>query len=193
MEELRKTLKKYKWDSILISVLTVVLGILCVALPTSSGYILCIFFGAALIAIGVAMFIQFCAYGVLFGTRFIITALTCIVLGILFIVYTDMMQGVLTILFGLYIIIDSAYAIAESIECARWHVSGWIAMLILAIVTLGLGVAVMFSSFETVMIFAGTSLIIEGIRRLVITLTFSGKIRKARKEYKDIYGYTDKD
>ena len=40
----------------------------------------------------------------------------------------------------------------------------------------------MFSTFETVMIFAGCSLIIEGVKRFVLTLSFSHKIRQAKKE-----------
>ena len=43
----------------------------------------------------------------------------------------------------------------------------------------------MFSNFETVMIFAGISLILGGVRRMVMTLTFSKKVRDAKKKLLD--------
>ena len=45
-----------------------------------------------------------------------------------------------------------------------------------------LGIVVAFSNFETVMILAGIALIIEGLKRLIITLVCAGKIREAKKQ-----------
>ena len=55
-----------------------------------------------------------------------------------------------------------------------------------------LGIIIMFyTTFESVMIITGVALIVEGVRRLVITLTFSAKVTKAKKQLgkmvKEIY------
>ena len=52
---------------------------------------------------------------------------------------------------------------------------------VLAVISMGLGVVVMFSEFDTVVIFAGVSLIIEGVRNIVTTAVFGKKIREAKK------------
>ena len=59
-------------------------------------------------------------------------------------------------------------------------------MLITGFITAGLGAVIMFAaSFTWVMIFAGISLMAEGIRRLVVTLTMSSKVRQAKKDLRE--------
>ena len=43
----------------------------------------------------------------------------------------------------------------------------------------------MFSNFSTVMVFAGISLIIEGVTHLVSTLVFNRKVKQAKKLLQD--------
>lgn len=60
-------------------------------------------------------------------------------------------------------------------------------MFILSLITAIMGVFVMFfSTFDFVMVFAGVSLIVEGVRRLVITLTFSSRIREAKRQVRKL-------
>lgn len=54
-------------------------------------------------------------------------------------------------------------------------------MLILSVVTVVLGGLVMFGPFDTVMIFAGISLIIDGICDIIMICVFSHKVREAKK------------
>ena len=43
------------------------------------------------------------------------------------------------------------------------------------------------------MVFAGISLMAEGIRRLVVTLTMSGKVRQAKKDLREAAKQIDPD
>ncbi len=181
MEEIKSFFKKIKWDSLLIAILTVAVGILCVALPDQSGDVLCIVFGVSLLATGVALIVRYFTVERLFGEHLLISAVVAITLGIFCLIYPNAIQSILTVLFGLFILIDSISSISDSIYCARAKVKGWPWMFILSVLTACLGAAVMFSNFETVMIFAGVSLIIEGIKQFVITCVFSHKIKQAKK------------
>ena len=105
-----------------------------------------------------------------------------LILGLFCLIYPNAIQGILTVFFGLFIVIDSISTLSESIYCAKTQIKGWPVLFVLSILTTVLGIAVMFSTFETVMIFAGCSLIIEGVKRFVLTLSFSHKIRQAKKE-----------
>ena len=182
MEEFKSFFKKVKWDSILIAVLTIATGILCVSLPGATGDVLCIVFGSFLIAMSVALFIRYFSVGRLFGTHLLVCSAVTLILGLFCLIYPNAIQGILTVLFGLFIVVDSISTLSESIYCAKAKIKGWPAIFVLSILTIALGIGVMFSTFETVMIFAGCSLIIEGVKRLVLTLTFSHKIRQAKKE-----------
>ena len=185
-EELKNVFKKVKWDSIISSILIMVIGIICACMPNESGDVLCVIFGAILLVMGILSLIDYLIIDhLLIGGYQLIIAITMTIGGIFCLCYPNMIKGILTVLFGLYIIIDSANAINDSIECARIKMKGWPVLLILAIVTLLLGIAVMFSNFDTVMIFAGISLIVEGARRLFITLKYSRKIKEAKRIIKD--------
>lgn len=84
-------------------------------------------------------------------------ALTATVSGIFCLACPGIVQGIITVLFGVYIVVDSASALSESLECARVHQKGWVCMLILSLITAIMGVFVMFfSTFDFVMVFAGS-------------------------------------
>lgn len=182
---MKELFKKVKWDSIIISILTIVLGILCVALPKTSGDAICIVLGCSLISVGFLMFVRFFAYEHIMGEYIFILAVLTTILGVFCLVYPNSIKSIVTVLFGLYIVVDSAVSLSDSMNCARAGIKGWFLLFILSLLTACLGIVVMFSNFETVMIFAGISLIVGGVRRMIITLTFSKKIRDAKKKLID--------
>lgn len=182
MNKVQGFFKKVKWDSIIIATLTIVFGILCVAMPTRAGDVLCIVFGAMLLTMSVALFVRFFAVDRFFGANLLIAAAVMLILGIFCLVYTSTLQSILTVLFGIFIFVDSMTSLTDSILCAKAKIKGWWVLFVLSILTACLGVCVVFSNFDTVMIFAGCSLIIEGLRRLVTTLVFSHKIKQAKKQ-----------
>lgn len=182
MNKVQEFFKKVKWDSIIIATLTIVFGILCVAMPTRAGDVLCIVFGAMLLTMSVALFVRFFTVDRFFGANLLIAAAVMLILGIFCLVYTSTLQSILTVLFGIFIFVDSMTSLTDSILCAKAKIKGWWVLFVLSILTACLGVCVVFSNFDTVIIFAGCSLIIEGLRRLVTTLVFSHKIKQAKKQ-----------
>lgn len=180
---MKEFFKKLKWDSIIVSLLTIAIGVLCIVMPSEAGDVLLIIFGAMLIAIGATLFVRFFTTDRLFASHIMIMAVVSIVLGVMCLVQRSALQSILTILLGLYIVVDSLSSIGDSIYLCKAKVSGWFILFLLSLLSCGLGVVVMFSTFDTVMIFAGVSLLIEGIKRFTLTLTFSTKIRSARKQF----------
>ncbi len=180
---MKEFFKKLKWDSIIVSLLTIIIGVLCIVMPSEAGDLLLIIFGSMLIAIGATLFVRFFTTDRLFASQIMIMAVVSIVLGVMCLVQRSALQSILTILLGLYIVIDSLSSIGDSIYLGKAKVSGWFVLFLLSILSCGLGIVVMFSTFDTVMIFAGVSLLIEGVKRFALTLTFSNKIRSARKQF----------
>ena len=180
---MKEFFKKLKWDSIIVSLLTIAIGVLCIVMPSEAGDVLLIIFGAMLIAIGATLFVRFFTTDRLFASHIMIMAVVGIVLGVMCLVQKSALQSILTILLGLYIVVDSLSSIGDSVYLCKAKVSGWFILFLLSLLSCGLGVVVMFSTFDTVMIFAGVSLLIEGVKRFTLTLTFSNKIRSARKQF----------
>lgn len=180
MESFKNFCKKVKWDSFIISILSIVIGILCVAMPSHSADVICIIFGCALIAIGITLFVRFISFESIFGEHILIFAIIMVIFGIFCLVYPNMIKSMMTVLCGIYIIIDSASSLNDSIYLARAEYKGWLVLFILSLVCIVLGVCVMFSTFDTVVIFAGVSLIIEGVKRFALTIAYSKKIKEAK-------------
>ena len=147
---------------------------LFIVLPDSSSDVLCAISGIVLMVAGVVAIVAFASYGFFFSGHALLAGLFCIV-------NPNVVKDLLTVIFGIFIVIDGSTSIADSIECARAHVEGWVGMLILSVVTVVLGGLVMFGPFDTVMIFAGISLIIDGICDIIMICVFSHKVREAKK------------
>lgn len=180
--EKQNIFKKLKWDSIIVAALTIILGLLCVILPKGSGTALTNIFGAALVAMGITAVVRYFWGLRLISDMSLVIGTLMITLGVFTLINPSAIQAILVVLLGVFIIIDSMTEISESIYCARANVSGWFWLFLASVLTLGLGVVVAFSNFETVMILAGIALIIEGLKRLIITLVCAGKIREAKKQ-----------
>lgn len=180
--EKQNIFKKLKWDSIIVAALTIILGLLCVILPKGSGTALTYIFGAALVAMGITAVVRYFWGLRLISDMSLVIGTLMITLGVFTLINPSAIQAILVVLLGVFIIIDSMTEISESIYCARANVSGWFWLFLASVLTLGLGIVVAFSNFETVMILAGIALIIEGLKRLIITLVYAGKIREAKKQ-----------
>ncbi len=180
--EKQNIFKKLKWDSIIVAALTIILGLLCVILPKSSGTALTYIFGAVLVAMGITAVVRYFWGLRLVSDMSLVIGTLMITLGVFTLINPSAIQAILVVLLGVFIIIDSMTEISESIYCARANVSGWFWLFLASVLTLGLGIVVAFSNFETVMILAGIALMIEGLKRLIITLVCAGKIREAKKQ-----------
>ena len=99
MEKIKEFFKKAKWDSIIIAILTVLVGILCIAVPSRVADVLCIVFGISLIAMSIAVFVRYFAYGKFLGEYLLVSAIVMLALGVFCLVYPDTIQGILTVVF----------------------------------------------------------------------------------------------
>lgn len=184
--------KKIKWDSIILSILMLAVGVLYVVLPSKAGDVTITVFGIMLIVAGLVSCVRYFMYDRFLSDHILIISIVMLVLGIFTLIYPKSIQAILTIVFGLIIVIDSISSICDSVYLLKAKIYDGIILMILSIITAILGVMVMFSNFESVMVFAGVSLIIDGVRKLVTTIVFSVKVTKAKKQFvKSVSEYLD--
>ena len=182
MKQIKKFFQKIKLEVIVTAVLAIILGILFIVMPNESADTLCTVSGILLICAGVVAIVAFIAYGFVFGGYLLILGIALILSGIFCLTYPVIVTELLTIIFGIYIIVDGTTSLIDSIYCARAHIKGWIFLTLLAILSIALGTVVMFGTFDTIMIFAGYCLIIDGICDIIEVTVFSHKIKTAKKK-----------
>ena len=182
MKQIKKFFQKIKLEVIVTAVLAIILGILFIVMPNESADTLCTVSGILLICAGVVAIVAFIAYGFVFGGYLLILGIALILSGIFCLTYPVIVTELLTIIFGIYIIVDGTTSLVDSIYCARAHIKGWIFLTLLAILSIALGTVVMFGTFDTIMIFAGYCLIIDGICDIIEVTVFSHKIKTAKKK-----------
>lgn len=182
MNKVKKFFTKLKWKNIIAAILAIVVGVLFIILPKDSADVLCLIAGILLIFAGSFTLVAYIFSGFFLGAHLLIVGIMLILLGTFCLANPENIMEVLTVLFGLYIVIDGATSIVDSVYCAKAKIKGWGLLLVLAILSIGLGTVVMFSTFDTIMIFAGCSLIIDGVCDIIETIVFSHKIKEAKKK-----------
>ena len=70
----------------------------------------------------------------------------------------------------------------DGVDCARARLAGWWVPALLGAVTIVLGCVVLFGKFDSIMLLAGISLIVDGVFDLIATLAFSKRVREARQK-----------
>ena len=179
MSEIKKFFTKLKWEKLVTAIVAIVLGIVFVADPNGSGDAVCKVAGVAMIVLAAAMLIRYITSARLFPENLIFSAVL-LLLGIFFIAKSGVVMTVLGLFFGIFLVIDGASKIRDGIDAAKAKIQGCWIWFILALLTIVLGVLVMFG--ESVMTLLGVSLIVDGVSDIITTLWLSAGVRKVKKE-----------
>lgn len=179
MSEIKKFFTKLKWEKLVTAIVAIVLGIVFVADPNGSGDAVCKVAGIAMIVLAAAMLIRYFTSAQLFPENLIFSAVL-LLLGIFFIAKSGVVMTVLGLFFGIFLVIDGASKIRDGIDAAKAKMQGWWIWFLLALLTIVLGILVMFG--ESVMTLLGISLIVDGVSDIVTTLWLSAGVRKVKKE-----------
>jgi len=179
---LKDYLKKIKWESLFTALFAVVIGILFLVFPSSSSYVLCYTAGGIFVVLGTIYIIRYITGNYIFGSYVLLISILLLIVGIFCFIRPNTIKAIITVIFGIFLIVDGIIKMQEGIEYSRVPVKGWWTVILFAMASIALGIVVMFGTFDNVMIFAGISLIIDGIFDFITTLVFSSKIRKVEKE-----------
>ena len=103
----------------------------------------------------------------------LISGLVCLALGAFLIIRSDVVVRVLPIVFGLFVIFDSLGRIQNALELRRCEYSSWKVFLLLAVLSVVLGIVMVvdpFGTMETLVMAIGLILILEGALNLLSAL-----------------------
>ena len=185
MDTLKSFFKKIKWETLVTALLAIVIGVLFIVFPENSGNVICYVAGGIFVFLGAFLMIRHLFSGSIFGSYMLIVSILLIVVGVLCLVKQDMTQNLITIIFGAFIVVNGLVDLQMGVDCAKMKVKGSWTLFVMSILLVGLGISVMFGTFDFVMIYCGISLIVDGICDIVTTLVFSSHVKKAEKTLKN--------
>lgn len=186
MDSIKSFVKRIKWEALLAAVLAIIIGALFIAFPENSGNILCYVGGSLFIALGLALFIAYFSSGLLFGSYFFIISMILFLVGIVCVACPEIVKGFITVIFGIFLVADGVTKLQLGIDGVKVGIKGSWSLFIVAAASIALGITVTFGTFEDVMLFAGISLIIDGISDIITTLVFSAKYQRATRNVKRV-------
>ena len=167
--------KKLKWNLILMSVLYLALGIFLLMVPGTALNVVCYALGAVVLACAVVQLVRYFAVerGIFQSQLTLISGLVCLGLGAFLIIRSDIVVRILPIVFGLFVIFDRLGRIQNALELRRCNYDSWKGFLLLAVLSIVLGVVMIlnpFGTMETLVMAIGVILIIEGALNLLSAL-----------------------
>ena len=185
MDKFRQFLKKFKIRSLAVAVALIIIGILFIVFPDNAARIICYVAGATLLVWGILSIMTYFVYGMKeFDSYSLVGGVALIAVSVLLFVKPDFVAEVLTILFGIVLVIVGVMKVQQASEMARYKIPRWWLMLIVAIVFIVLGAVTVFDPFNSksaLMIFAGVSLIADGISDIITVCWYSMKMEEVRR------------
>ena len=178
--------KRIKWAYVLLSVFLLVLGILLVANPDTSMITICRILGGCALAVGVVKIVLYFVRdieGVAVRYDFAVGAFTVIV-GALLLWRAPTMVGILSVVIGLFILVDCVFKLQVAIDSRRMGASSWWVTLLFTCVCMVMGFLLVFDTFSGQQVLAtvmGISLIADGLQNLC-TVIYAAVFVKDVKE-----------
>ena len=179
MEYMKMMLKKTGWVSILESIIFAILGIILVCRPEGTIKMITWILGTIFIVIGISKIItyfkskgknDFFNYDLVYG-------LMAIVIGIIAMVYMNIIGTIFRIIIGVWIIYTSFVRINSSIQIKRLGSKVWVYGLILAILMFICGLYVIVNS-GAIVVTIGTIMIIYSVIDIIENIIFMKNIKE---------------
>ena len=167
--------KKLKWNLIVMSVLYLALGIFLLMVPGTALNVVCYALGGVVLVCAVIQLVRYFLVerGIFQSQLTLISGLVCLALGGFLILRSDIVVRILPIVFGLFVIFDSLGRVQSALELRRCGYGSWKGFLLLALLSVVLGVVMSVDPFgarETPVMAIGVILIIEGALNLLSAL-----------------------
>ncbi len=184
---MRDFLSQFKRDFALLAAACIVLGLLLLLYPETSGTIIAVIIALVLAAAGIMHIIGyiFRRYPDDIGHMDLVSGLICTGAGVFLFLHPGALIGLLPTVLGLLLIVDGIVKLQSAVDLARLHTQRWWIVLILAAASIGLGVTALLNPFETMavlLMFTGASLVADGLFDLWTLFSLHRRIKRFRKE-----------
>lgn len=175
-------LRYVKSGTMLLSIAYIVIGMLLLIMPGTSLLWICNAFGVVVLVTGIVCLIQ---YARIRGTGFtapfmLVGGVITAGLGIFTLAKPQVVASFLPVVFGIFIVVDGVSRVGTAIDLAKRKGQKWWMLLLLSIVSVGLGVLLLLHPFDaavSVVMLCGILLIVEGALNLGCVLYAAMELR----------------
>ena len=177
----------------IMSLLLCILGIVLIVKPEVSAKALCILIGVLLICYGIFKIIGYFSKD-LFRLAFqfdLAFGLLLEIVGFIMVLRPTHMIMLVNFILGIIILADGLFKVQIAIDSKKFGIRKWWLIIVLAIITIALGILLMidpFSNSSLLIIMLGISLLAEGILNFCVML-FTVKIIKNQYPESDIHEF----
>lgn len=182
--------KRIKWAYVLLSVFLLVLGILLVANPDTSMITICRILGGCVLAVGVIKIVLYFVReveGVAIRYDFAVGAF-CIIVGAMLLWRAPTMVGFISVVVGLFILVDSVFKLQVAIDSRRMGATSWWVTLLFTCVCMVMGGLLVFDPFSGQQVLAtvmGVSLIADALQNLCTVIYAAVFVKDVKNAVRD--------
>lgn len=179
---MKKLLKQMKWETLLTSLLYIVLGIVALLIPDTMVKTLGYLIGILLIVAGAVSMIGYLLrephqnyYRNDFGF-----GLMGIAVGILFLYKVEWIISLVPAILGILVVASGCRKLQDVIDMKRMGYGNWVVVLILAAINVVFGAGLIMNAFDAALLLlqlVGAGLIFSGITDCITCLYLAGKVK----------------
>lgn len=183
---MREFLKSIKTNILGSAVLCIILGIVLMVYPDASLTLVCQAVGVIVLVTGIGFIISHIRGGLfsLFYKLDLILGLLFLILGVYILMNPWGLLSIIPIVFGVLLIYHGISDLGQAMELRKYEADRWWISIIIAAITIVLGVVIMSNPFGTIdvlMRIIGACLVYDGLSNLLIVGKFSRSIRRFKK------------
>ena len=170
----KKFLKKSGWTDIIVSLIFIVFGIMLISRPEAIVSVISILLGAIFIVMGVLKIIDYYSNGKQ-DNYLIAIATVMILVGIIIMFCADIILSVFRILIAIWIIYSGIMNLQTAIVWKDYKSRLWLVTLLLAIVTIVVGVYILINT-GAILQTIGVAILIYGLVDIIESFIFIKKV-----------------
>jgi len=182
--KMRKAVTSFTVDYILTAVAFIMIGILFLVNPNTSGKIVCYILGGILCAIGAVRTFDYFRTPVQMPdyNLGLVNGIIFVGLGIFVLAKPAVVISILPVVLGIAVLVDSLIKLQNAVDMLRIHENGWTYTLIVAVVAAILGAVMLANPFKTgeaLFKFIGIVFILNGAIDISALLVLRNRVKDA--------------
>lgn len=179
---MRKLLKQIKWETLLTSLLYVVLGVVTVAIPETMVRTLGYLVGILFILVGAVSMICYLLRDASrnYDRNDFGYGLVGIAVGVLFLYKVEWITSLVPVILGILVLASGCVKLQHVIDMKRLDCGNWVAVLILAVINVIFGAVLIANPFQTVILLfqlVGVGLIFSGITDCITVIYVADRMK----------------
>ena len=180
MKRIKNLFAKANKSMLIVNLALIVLGVLFIIFPENSVKIICYASGAILCLLGAYKLVQYFKDGIKDITSFgLAGGIGLVSVGLLLFFKPNFISDVLSILFGIILIISGIIKLQQAINVKNSKGKAWWTVLCVAVIALVSGLFALFFPFATrkvLFIFIGISLIVDGLLGIISNFYYTSRL-----------------